>query len=94
MEVGDDVLVVRLGWAFHAVVPRSSIIAARPDRRRVVSRGAHGWSGRWLVNGAGTGLVAITIEPAGRARVLGVPVSLRELVVSADDPEGLVAALC
>jgi hypothetical protein len=28
-----------------------------------------------------------------RARVLGVPVTLRELLVSVDDPDGLVTAL-
>ena len=36
---------------------------------------------------------AISIDPPARARMLGLPVSLRELRVSIDDPEALVAAL-
>ncbi len=57
------------------------------------SRGAHGWRGRWLVNGAGDGLVVIDISPPARARVTGVPVRLRELTVSVEDPDALAAEL-
>lgn len=89
----DDQLIVRQSWAFQGVVPRSSITGARRKPGSVISRGAHGWRGRWLVNGAGDGLVVIDIDPAARARVTGVPVTLRELTVSVEDPDALVTEL-
>ena len=52
-----------------------------------------GWGGRWLVNGAGSRLVQISIDPVGRGRVIGFPVRLRELTVSAEHPTELAAAL-
>lgn len=93
IEVTDDTVKVRLGWAFRATIPRRSIIAATPGRGRPFSRGAHGWRGRWLVNGSGDGLVVLTIEPATRAWVTGVPVKLRQLTVSVIAPSELIEAL-
>jgi hypothetical protein len=89
----DDELTVRQSWAFRATVPRRAITGATKLERTFVSRGAHGWAGRWLVNGAGDGLVSITIDPPARAHVTGIPVTLRELIVSVEDPDALVAAL-
>jgi hypothetical protein len=37
--------------------------------------------------------VAIAIDPPAPAHVLGVPIRLRELLVSVDDPDALVGAL-
>ena len=54
--------------------------------------GVHGWAGRWLVNGATTGIVTLTVDPAARGRMLGVPVKLRVLHLSLQDPDGFVAA--
>lgn len=93
VTVTDTELIVRQGWAFRASVPRTSVRGAARLDRTFLSRGAHGWGGKWLVNGAGDGLVSITIDPTGRGHVVGVPVTLRELIVSVDDPDGLVAAL-
>ena len=93
VTVTDDEVVVTQGWAFRTRFPRAAVTGVRRQAGSVLSRGAHGWSGRWLVNGAGDGLVVLTIEPTTRARVTGVPVSLSELTVSVDDPDGLVAAL-
>jgi hypothetical protein len=92
-RLDDKRLKVRMGWAFYASVPRSSIAGAQRSRSFVSGIGVHGWRGRWLVNGAAGGLVTITIEPVARAWVLGVPVKLRMLRVSLEDPDGLVAAL-
>ena len=92
LELAEDLVVVRMGWAFHARVPRASATWAR----RVgdtVNIGVHGWRGRWIVNGAGGPLVAVGIDPPARARAVGCPVKLRELRVSVDDPDALVAAL-
>jgi hypothetical protein len=66
---------------------------ARPDHGRVTGWGVHGWRGRWLVNGSSSGLVGVDLNPPARARVGPVPVTVRELRVSVDDPDGLVAAL-
>ena len=93
IEVSDETVKVRFGWAFRASIPRRSIIAAAPGSGRPFSRGAHGWRGRWLVNGSADGLVTLTIEPATRAWVTGVPVKLRELTVSVDAPSELMEAL-
>ena len=53
----------------------------------------HGFAGRWLVNGSGNGILAIDLQPPQRAHVLGVPVKLRQLLVSVDDPEALAEGL-
>ena len=53
----------------------------------------HGWNGRWLVNGSSHGIVRIDLDPAQRAWVVGLPVSLRTLRVSVEDPDALIAAL-
>ena len=91
--VSDVDVDVQLGWAFRAVIPRSSIRSARRWHGRVWGWGAHGWRGRWLVNGSSKGIVVLDIDPAGRGRVSGFPVALRELALSLEDPEGFCAAL-
>jgi hypothetical protein len=93
VDVSATDVVVRLGWAFRATVSRSTVQSVAPDHGRVWGWGAHGWNGRWLVNGSSSGLVRIELEPVGRARVAGFPVTLRELRVSVDDPAGLERAL-
>jgi hypothetical protein len=93
LAVDDDVLRVRMGWSFKTDIPRANIRSASRAPDSPLSIGIHGWGGRWIVNGAASPMVAISIEPPVRARVLGFPVTLRELLVSVDDPEALVAAL-
>lgn len=91
--VGNEVS-VRMAWAFRAKFDRSRVSGTSLlDRRISLTRGVHGWAGRWLVNGAGEGILAIDLEPRQRAHVMGVPVSLRKLMVSVDDPRALAAAL-
>jgi hypothetical protein len=93
VTVTEDALEVRLGIAFSGVVRRSAIRSATRYRGPVLGWGAHGWRGRWLVNGSSKGIVVLHIDPPGRGRVLGFPVKLRELMISMEDPEGLAAAL-
>jgi len=50
-------------------------------------------AGRWLVNGSGSDIVAMDLNPIGRGYVMGFPVKLRQLLVSVEDPEGLIRAL-
>lgn len=91
--VGKDDVTVRMSWAFRTSFPRTSVAAARHVSRPPLSRGVHGWAGRWLVNGTGDKILAIDLEPEQRARVLGFPVRLRQLSVSVEDPQGLAEAL-
>jgi hypothetical protein len=92
VDVAPDRVRVRMGWAFGTQMPRTSIRSARRVRN-AISIGVHGWRGRWLVNGSAGPLVAIAIDPPARARVLGFPVRLRELIVSVDDPDALIREL-
>ena len=93
LEIRDDEVECRMGWAFRARFPRSAVSGAKRGERYPLSRGVHGFGGRWLVNGSGDGIVSIELEPPQRAHVLGVPVKLRQLLVSVDDPAALAAGL-
>jgi hypothetical protein len=93
VDVGADAVEVRMGWAFRATIPVSSIRSAVEDGDRVLGWGVHGWRGTWLVNGSSGGLVRIELGLPVRAKVGFVPVRLAVLRVAVDDPAGLVAAL-
>ena len=93
VEVGREVVRVRMGWSFSSDIPRASIRAARPVGEKRWSIGVHGWRGLWLVNGARGPLVAIELAPRARARVLGIRVRLDELIVSVEEPDAVIAAL-
>jgi hypothetical protein len=92
VRIEDDTLHVKFGWGFRTAVPLSSITKAEENHDRVYSWGAHGWRGRWLVNGSSKGIVELTIDPATTAHVLGVPVKLSTLWVSVTEPEALIEA--
>jgi hypothetical protein len=93
VELDEETLRVRMGWAFRAAVPRASIASAgRGDDVRM-TRGVHGWRGDWLVNGDGNGIVELRLDPAARASMSGVPIRLERLRVSLEDPDGFLAAL-
>jgi hypothetical protein len=94
VELDDDSLRVQLGWGFSARIPRRSIAGARrgPDVAGITA-GAHAWRGRWLVNGSRRGIVRIDVDPPVRAWTLAIPVRLRQLAVSLEDPDGFLAAL-
>jgi hypothetical protein len=87
----DDVIEVKLGWAFRTEIPRTNIVSATTSQARVFGWGVHGWRGRWLVNGSSKGLVALELEPRVPARVCGVPIKLRRLTVSLTDPDVLLS---
>ena len=91
--VEDGVLRVRMGSAFHGAAPLARVRHALPGPDVPVARGVHVWRGRWLVNGAGSGIVEIGLEPPMLARAAGVPLRVRSLSVSVDDPGVLISAL-
>jgi hypothetical protein len=95
VELDDGTIHVRLGWAFSARIPRHLAAKAGPGQPPTIrlTAGAHGWGGRWLVNGAPDGIVTIDLSEPVRAFVSGFPIRLKELSVSLEDPEGFLAAL-
>jgi hypothetical protein len=93
LEIDRDEIRVRMGWAFRSRFPRSAVTSAFHSAPWTLSRGVHGFGGRWLVNGSGQGLLTIDLSPDQRAHVLGIPVRLRRLMVSVNDPQTLAAAL-
>jgi len=92
VQIEGDSLHVSMGWGFTSDIPLGSITEAKPYTSRVTAWGVHGWRGRWLVNGSSNGLVELTIDPAAQAKVMGVPITLKELCVSVTDPDALIAA--
>lgn len=93
VEVSSFQVCVRMSWAFRSCFPKSSIVSVAEAHVHPMSRGVHGFSGRWLVNGSGKGIVTIDLVPAQRAYVMGVPVRLRQLMVSVAEPAAVAAAL-
>jgi hypothetical protein len=103
VEVSPSTVDVRLGWAFRATIPREAVASVRPLNGGLselhgplglsVLRGVNYWRGTALVNGAGTGLVEITLDQPKQVRMGPLWVRMRRLIVSAEDQSGLVAAL-
>ena len=93
VELDEGQIEVRMGWAFRSRFPRSAVASTSTLDSRPLSRGVHGFGGRWLVNGSGRGIVSIHLNPAQRAYLMGVPVRLRELLVSVTEGPALAAAL-
>lgn len=90
--VGAGSLHVKMGWAFAADIPLTSITKAEATNARVYAAGVHFGFGRWLVNGSRKGLVALTIDPPEQAKMWKKSMTVRELWVSVTDPDALVTA--
>lgn len=93
VEVDSTQVCVRMSWAFRARFPRSAIVSVVESGNNPVSRGVHGFAGRWLVNGSGSGILTISLMPPQRGYVMGFPVRLRQLMVSVEQPGALATAL-
>ncbi|MEQ1786489.1 MAG: hypothetical protein ABL966_05505 [Acidimicrobiales bacterium] len=93
VDVGPELVRVRLSWGFAVDVPRHTVRSAVADHDAVWGWGAHGWRGVWLVNGSSSGIVRIDLSTPARGRVAFLPVRVVALRVAMDDPEGLIAAL-
>ena len=83
---------VRMSFMFRAKFDVRDVQSVDPYRP-CVSIGAHGWSGRWLVNGAHRPIARVLLSKPAPAFILGFPVALRELLVSVDDVGALRTAL-
>jgi hypothetical protein len=103
VKVSSSTVDIGMGWAFQATIPREAVASARPLNTGLselpapfglsVLRGVNYWRGTALVNGAGTGLVEITLDRPNWVRLGPFPVRMRRLIVSVEDQSGLVAAL-
>ena len=93
VQIQGEQVEVRMGWAFRARFRRSDISSAAPLDIRPLSRGVHWLRGCWLVNGAGRGILRIQLSPAQRAYTIGLPIRLRELLVSVSDAPRVATAL-
>jgi hypothetical protein len=92
IQIDGGLVQIRLGWGFRLTFSRSDIMEI-VDHRPVVSIGAHGWKGRWLVNGAHSPIAVIRLTHPSPGHVAGFPVRVREILVSVDDREALHRAL-
>jgi hypothetical protein len=93
IEVDDVAVRVRMGWAAKADIPRYAVASVDHDKDLVGGWGVHGWRGKWLVNGSSKGMVRIELNQPVQARMGGLPVELRVLRVSLEDPNGFISAL-
>ena len=93
VEIDGTEVEVRMGWAFRTRFPRSAVASTSTLDIRPLSRGVHGFGGRWLVNGSGREILSIHLTPDQRAYLMGVPIRLQELLVSVTGCAALAAAL-
>lgn len=93
VRVGADEVEVRMGWVFRVRFDRAEVADVAPDPARVWGWGVHGWRGVYLVNGSSSRIVRIDLAAPVKGRLLGIPVTVRAVRVSVDDPGGLVDAL-
>lgn len=93
VEVQGNEVRVRMAWQFRSRFAMSAVAGVTEYKQKPISRGVHGWAGRWLVNGSGDHIVSIALAPPQRGYVMGFPVRLKTLLVSVVDPEAVMAAL-
>jgi hypothetical protein len=95
VEIDNKQVRVRMSWAFHSDFPRTVIasVSLMETNGIILSRGVHGFAGRWLVNGSGQGIVTIELMPKQSGHVIGFPIRLRQLLVSVEEPMELIEAL-
>jgi hypothetical protein len=83
-----------MGWGFDSKIPRSAIIRARRRGPIWYAAGVHTtFRGRWIVNGAAGGIVALDLAPPVPARTVGIPIRPKEIDLSLVDPDAFLAAL-
>jgi hypothetical protein len=91
IESNGDQVHVKMGWGFRAKFPVTSVRSVTPYSGVAMGIGVHGFGGNYLVNGKASGIVTLEIEPIARAVLIGIPVKLRKLSVSLDEPEQCIA---
>ena len=91
--LSDTELVVRAGPWFRTTIPRSSMRSAARRRDAWWAIGVHtDFRGSWLINGSPRGIVMVELDPPARARMAGIPVKVKRLGLSLDDPDAFLSA--
>ena len=95
IQLTADTLVVRMGWAFRAEIPRSSIRRAARQREVRWAIGVHSDLSftSWLVNGSRQGVVFLDLDPPAKGRSGPFPITIRRLGLGLDDPDGFLRAV-
>jgi hypothetical protein len=103
VTVSTSTVDVSMGWAFGARFALDAIASVRSVDGGLnelpgplglsVLRGVNYWRRTALVNGAGSGLVEITLKQSKWARLGPLKAPMRRLIVSVEDPSALLAAL-
>jgi hypothetical protein len=92
--LSDTELVVQMGWAFRARIPRHTIAQARRRSPIWYTAGAHStFSGRWIINASAHGIVALTLNAPCPARTLGIPIRFKRVDIGLEEPEAFLVAL-
>jgi hypothetical protein len=87
-------LLVQMGWAFRARIPRHTIAQARRRGPIWYTAGAHStFTGRWIINASAQGIVALTLTTPCPARTVGIPIRFQRLDIGLQEPEVFLLAL-
>lgn len=94
VDVRPDVIEIDYGWAFQAVIPRSSIVRLVADEGPVRRYGANRRDSLWTVAPDNIGLVRLTISPPAPGRLMRFfPGKIKNLLLAVADRDGFLAAL-
>jgi hypothetical protein len=94
VALSENELLVQMGWAFRARIPRHTIAQARRRGPIWYTAGAHSTlSGRWIINASAQGIVALTLTVPCPARTLGIPIRFQRLDIGLQEPEAFLVAL-
>lgn len=96
IEVSEQTLRLRMGWAFNLATSLNNVAGAR-----VVEESKWWWgygvhkigSRKWIANGTLDNLVEITFKTPVKANAIGFPITAEAVIVSAENPADLVARL-
>jgi hypothetical protein len=95
VELTDDELRVRMGWAFRAKIPRRSIRRAARHHDVWWAIGVHSdlRFKSWLVNGSKKGIVFLDIFPPARGHAGPFPITIERLGLGLEYADGFLREL-
>jgi hypothetical protein len=95
VELAEDELRIRMGWAFRATIPRRSIRRAALRREVVWAIGVHSdlRFKSWLVNGSMKGVVFLDLLPPAKGRFGPFPITIERLGLGLEDPDAFLRSL-
>lgn len=96
VDVSAETVRVRAGWVFQVDIPRSAIVRAyrRSNLWWNVGGAQTNMRGAWGVTGSYRNIVALELDPKAGGRLFSfLPVSIRRLLLSMEEPDGFLAAI-